>query len=441
MVCYTNTEIQKEKRGYQTMNNEAKNAIREGKTVLGIEFGSTRIKAVMTDLNGTPIASGTYDWENQLVDGIWTYSLEMIETGLQTCYANLKDNVKTEYGETIKTFAAMGFSAMMHGYIVLNDKDELLVPFRTWRNTITGEASEVLTKYFDFHIPQRWSIAHLYQAIANGEPHVKDIKHLMTLAVYIHYRLTGKSVAGVGEASGMFPIDSAVVDYNKTMIAQFDKLVAPKNFPWKLGEILPQVLTAGENAGTLTETGAKFLDPAGDLAAGIPLCPPEGDAGTGMAATNSVKIRTGNVSAGTSVFSMVVLDKPLKAVHDEIDVVTTPDGAPVAMVHCNNCSSDLNAWMGILKETLKTFGTEVSSDELYGTLFNKALEGDPQGGGLLSYNYFSGEHITGMNAGRPLFVRAENAQFNLANFMRVQLMTAFGVLKVGNDIFHIFNTY
>ncbi len=416
------------------MNKEFKNAIHEEKIVLGIEFGSTRIKAVMTALDGAPIASGTYDWENQYVDGVWTYSLEMIETGLQSCYANLKANVLAEYGETITGFAAMGFSAMMHGYIVLNEKDEWLVPFRTWRNTMTEEASEILTRFFEFHIPQRWSIAHLFQAIAKGEEHVKDIKYLMTLAVYIHYRLTGQFVAGIGEASGMFPIDSETLDYDHSMIMQFDKLVAQKNFPWKIGEILPKVLVAGEDAGCLTEAGAKLLDPAGDLKPGVKLCPPEGDAGTGMVATNSVKKRTGNVSAGTSVFSMVVLEKPLKEVHDEIDVVTTPDGATVAMVHCNNCSSDLNAWMNMFKEMLGAFGKEVSADELYGTLFAKALEGAPDAGGLLSYNYFSGEHITGMNEGRPLFARAANAQFDLANFMRVQLMSAFGVLKLGNDI-------
>ena len=324
--------------------NDAKNAILNGKTALGIEFGSTRIKAVLAGEDNAPIASGSHDWENRYVDGIWTYTLEDIWTGLQDCYKNLAADVQAQYGVELETVGAIGFSAMMHGYMAFNEAGELLVPFRTWRNTITEQASEELTKLFDFHIPQRWSIAHLYQAILNDEEHVKDVTFFTTLAGYIHWQLTGEKVLGVGEASGMFPIDIATRNWNEKMIAQFDELTAPKGLPWKLGAILPKVLLAGDQAGVLSEEGAKLLDPTGTLKAGIPVCPPEGDAGTGMVATNSVKVRTGNVSAGTSVFGMVVLEKELKKVHEEIDLVTTPAGDLVAMAHCNNCTSDLNAW-------------------------------------------------------------------------------------------------
>lgn len=413
---------------------DAKKAIVNGKTALGIEFGSTRIKAVLTGEDNAPIASGSHDWENRYVDGIWTYTLEDIWTGLQDCYKNLAEDVKNQYGVTLESVGAIGFSAMMHGYMAFDKAGELLVPFRTWRNTITGQASEELTKLFDFHIPQRWSIAHLYQAILNGEEHVKDVTFFTTLAGYIHWQLTGEKVLGVGEASGMFPIDIATRNWNQRMIAQFDELTAPKGFPWKLGELLPKVLLAGDNAGVLTEEGAKLLDPSGNLKAGIPVCPPEGDAGTGMVATNSVKVRTGNVSAGTSVFGMVVLEKDLKKVHDEIDIVTTPSGDAVAMVHCNNCTSDLNAWVGIFKEFAEAFGVEVDMSQLFRTLYNKALEGDADCGGLLAYNYFSGEHITGFEEGRPLFVRTPDSKFNLANFMRANLFASLGVLKTGMDI-------
>lgn len=414
--------------------SDAKKAIVNGKTALGIEFGSTRIKAVLVGEDNAPIASGSHDWENRYEDGIWTYTLEDIWTGLQDCYKNLAEDVKNQYGVILESVGAIGFSAMMHGYMAFDKAGELLVPFRTWRNTITEQASEELTKLFDFHIPQRWSIAHLYQAILNGEEHVKDVTFFTTLAGYIHWRLTGEKVLGVGEASGMFPIDIATRDWNQRMIAQFDELTAPKGFPWKLGELLPKVLLAGDNAGVLTEEGAKLLDPSGSLKAGIPVCPPEGDAGTGMVATNSVKVRTGNVSAGTSVFGMVVLEKDLKKVHDEIDIVTTPSGDAVAMVHCNNCTSDLNAWVGIFKEFAEAFGVEVDMNKLFGTLYNKALEGDADCGGLLAYNYFSGEHITGFEEGRPLFVRTPDSKFNLANFMRVNLFASLGVLKTGMDI-------
>lgn len=414
--------------------SDAKKAIVNGKTALGIEFGSTRIKAVLVGEDNAPIASGSHDWENRYVDGIWTYTLEDIWTGLQDCYKNLAEDVKNQYGVILESVGAIGFSAMMHGYMAFDKAGELLVPFRTWRNTITEQASEELTKLFNFHIPQRWSIAHLYQAILNGEEHVKDVTFFTTLAGYIHWRLTGEKVLGVGEASGMFPIDIATRDWNQRMIAQFDELTAPKGFPWKLGELLPKVLLAGDNAGVLTEEGAKLLDPSGNLKAGIPVCPPEGDAGTGMVATNSVKVRTGNVSAGTSVFGMVVLEKDLKKVHDEIDIVTTPSGDAVAMVHCNNCTSDLNAWVGVFKEFAEAFGVEVDMNKLFGTLYNKALEGDADCGGLLAYNYFSGEHITGFEEGRPLFVRTPDSKFNLANFMRVNLFASLGVLKTGMDI-------
>ena len=323
---------------------------------------------------------------------------------------------------------------MMHGYMPFDKAGNLLVPFRTWRNTRQEKASEDLTKLFNFHIPQRWSIAHLYQAILNGEDHVKDIDFFTTLAGYVHWKLSGEKVLGIGEASGMFPIDSAALDFNKGMMTQFDELIADKGFSWKLEQIIPKVLVAGEQAGVLTEEGAKLLDVSGKLQAGIPMCPPEGDAGTGMVATNAVSEKTGNVSAGTSVFSMVVLEKPLQKAYDEIDLVTTPTGPAVAMVHCNNCTSDLNAWVNLFKEFAESFGMKVDMNQLFGTLYNKALEGDAECGGLLAYNYFSGEHVTCMEEGRPLFVRTPESKFNLANFMRLHLFTALGALKVGNDI-------
>ncbi len=413
--------------------SDVKNVIESGKAVLGIEFGSTRIKAVLVDDNNAPIASGSHEWENQLVDGIWTYSIDMIWNGLQDAYKEMTEDVQKQYGVKVTNLAAMGFSAMMHGYMAFDEKDEILVPFRTWRNAITEEASEKLTKLFNYNIPQRWSIAHLYQAVLNGEEHVKDIKFQTTLAGYIHWKLTGRKVLGVGEASGMFPIDIATGKFNQTMVDAFDKEIGGK-YPWKLLDIFPEVLTAGENAGTLTEEGAKLLDPTGTLQAGCPLCPPEGDAGTGMVATNSVDRRTGNVSAGTSVFSMVVLEEDLKKVYPELDLVTTPSGDLVAMVHCNNCTSDLNAWVNIFKEFAEAFGMDVDMNQLFGTLYNKAMEGDADGGNLIAYNYISGENITGMEEGRPMFVRTPKSKFNLANFMRVNLYSALATLKIGMDI-------
>ncbi len=416
------------------MSEAIKNAIREGRTALGIEFGSTRIKAVLVDESHQPIAMGTYDWENRLENNIWTYSLEDIWNGLQGCYRSLTEDVLAKYGETLTTIGSIGFSGMMHGYMAFDEAGELLVPFRTWRNTMTEEACKELTPLFNFNIPQRWSIAHLYQAILSGEEHVKDITFFTTLAGYIHWMLSGEKVLGIGEASGMFPIDSTIFDYDQKMLAQFDELIAPRGFGWKLAEILPKVLVAGEKAGALTEAGAKLLDPSGNLKAGIPMCPPEGDAGTGMVATNAVKVRTGNISAGTSIFSMVVTEKALSKVHEEIDMVTTPDGYPVAMVHCNNCTSDLNAWVNLFDEFAGKFGMKIDKNELYGTLYREALTADTDCGGLISYNYFSGEPVTGLNAGRPMFVRTPDAKFSLANFMRSNLYSAMATLKIGNDI-------
>lgn len=405
-----------------------------GETALGIELGSTRIKAVLVDANHTPIASGSYEWENQLENGIWTYSEEAIWQGLQASYKNMAEEVETKYGVTLEKIGAIGFSAMMHGYMAFNKEEKLLVPFRTWRNTITGEAAEKLTELFEYHIPQRWSIAHLYQAILNEEEHVKEIDFITTLAGYIHWKLTGKRVVGIGEASGMFPIDVLTKNYDQKMINQFNEIIKEKDYTWRLEGILPKVMLAGEIAGELTEEGAKCLDVSGKLKAGVLVCPPEGDAGTGMVATNSVTKRTGNVSAGTSVFAMIVLEKPLAKVYDAIDLVTTPTGELVAMVHCNNCTSDLNAWVNLFDEVAVTLGVEVDKNTLFGALYNKALEGEDDCGGLLAYNYFSGEHITGFEEGRPMFVRTPESHFNLANFMRTHLFTALGALKTGLDI-------
>ena len=412
----------------------AKETIKQGKAILGIEFGSTRIKAVLIDENNNPIAQGSHAWENQLVNGLWTYSIEAIWYGLQDCYADLRKNVLKEYDVEIENLAAIGISAMMHGYMAFNDKDEILVPFRTWRNTNTGKAAAELSELFVYNIPLRWSISHLYQCILDKDEHVKDIKFQTTLAGYVHWQLTGEKVIGVGDASGMIPVDPETKTYNATMVQKFDKLVEPYHFGWKLLDIFPKVLVAGENAGSLTAEGAKRLDVSGHLKPGCPLCPPEGDAGTGMAATNAVKQRTGNVSAGTSSFSMIVLEKDLSKPYEAIDMVTTPDGSLVAMVHCNNCTSDLNAWVGLFREALELMGQKVDMDELYGKLYNNALTGNADCGGLLSYNYVSGEPVTGLADGRPMFVRSANDKFTLANFIRVHLYGAIGVLKIGNDI-------
>ena len=413
---------------------DAKQTIMTGKAILGIEFGSTRIKAVLIDEDNKPIAQGAHEWENQLVDGLWTYSTEAVWYGLQDCYADLRRDVLQQYDCEIESLAAIGFSAMMHGYMAFNERQEILVPFRTWRNTNTGKAAAELSELFNYNIPLRWSISHLYQCILDNEAHVNDIKYLTTLAGYVHWQVTGQFVLGVGDASGMIPVDPQTKTYDATMVSKFDQLVAPKGFSWKLLDILPRSLNAGENAGFLTPEGAKRIDVSGHLKAGIPVCPPEGDAGTGMVATNAVKQRTGNVSAGTSSFSMIVLEKELSRPYEMIDMVTTPDGSLVAMVHCNNCTSDLNAWVSLFKEYQQLLGVPVDMNEVFGKLYNHALTGDADCGGLVSYNYISGEPVTGLAEGRPLFVRTAGDKFNLANFMRAHLHAAVGVLKIGNDI-------
>jgi sugar (pentulose or hexulose) kinase len=418
----------------KTTQESIKQAIAKGKTSLGIELGSTRIKAVLIDENFETIASGSYEWENLLEDGFWTYNLLDIITGLQSAYREMKQEVERSYGITIRTVGSIGVSAMMHGYMAFDKTGELLVPFRTWRNATTSAAAKELTEHFQFNIPERWSIAHLYQAIINQEKHLPRIDYMTTLAGYIHWLLTGSKALGIGDASGMFPIDERTQNYSEGMMKQFNELISDKGYPWQLSDILPAVHTSGEQAGTLTAIGASILDQSKNLQPGIPFCPPEGDAGTGMVATNSVRKRTGNVSVGTSVFAMIVLDKKLLNVYPEIDLVTTPNGSPVAMVHANNCSSDLNAWLGLFREFSEAMGQKVESDKLFQVMLNKALEADPDGGGLLSYGYFSGENITGVESGRPLFVRSAKSNFNLANFMRTHLFTAFGALKIGMDL-------
>ena len=412
----------------------AKQVIENGQAILGIEFGSTRIKAVLIDQDNKPIAQGSHEWENQLENGLWTYSIDAVWQGLQDCYQDLRKDVARQYGCEMKRLAAIGISAMMHGYMAFNSQQEILVPFRTWRNTNTQKAAAELSQLFNYNIPLRWSISHLYQCILENCEHVKDIHYLTTLAGYVHWQLTGRFVLGVGDASGMIPIDQHTKTYDATMVAKFDKLVEPKGYPWHLIDILPDVLVAGQQAGALTAEGAHLLDTSGTLEAGIPLCPPEGDAGTGMVATNAVKQRTGNVSAGTSSFSMIVLEKELSKPYEPIDIVTTPDGSLVAMVHCNNCTSDINAWVSLFKDYQQLLGIPVDINELYGKLFNAALTGDADCGGLIAYNYVSGEPITGLAEGRPLFVRSATDKFSLANFMRANLYAAIGVLKIGNDI-------
>lgn len=417
------------------MNREASiNAIKNGKTALGIEFGSTRIKAILINEAYSSIASGSYEWENRYENGYWTYHLDEIWTGLQACYSALGQQVSENYDTELQTIGAIGFSGMMHGYMPFDDSMNLLVPFRTWRNTTTGQAAEALTDVFQFNIPHRWSIAHLYQAILNQEAHVGNISHLTTLAGYVHWRLTGEQVMGVGEASGMFPIDSEMNNYDADKVAKFNALLKERNISWTLQGILPKVLIAGESAGVLSEDGAKLLDASGTLQAGIPLCPPEGDAGTGMVATNAVAERTGNVSAGTSAFAMIVLEKELSQLHHEIDMVTTPSGRPVAMVHTNTCTTDLNAWVALFGEFAEALGLEIEQSQLFETLYQQALKANADGGGLLAYNYIAGEPITGFEEGRPLFVRRTDSQFNLANFMRTHLYASLATLKIGMNI-------
>ena len=409
-------------------------ALESGQIVLGVEFGSTRIKAVLIGEDHLPIAWGSYEWENRYENGIWTYHLEDVWAGLQESYRQLSTQVYEKYHTPLQMISAMGFSAMMHGYMAFDNNGNLLVPFRTWRNTMTGRAATELTQLFQFNIPQRWSIAHLYQAILNSEEHVKDVSYLTTLAGYVNWKLTGQNVLGVGDASGMFPIDSKTNNYDQRMIELFNARLKVEDIAWKLQDILPKVLVAGDGAGVLTEEGARLIDPTGQLKAGTPFCPPEGDAGTGMVATNSVAERTGNVSAGTSVFAMIVLEKALAKVYPEIDLVTTPTGKPVAMVHSNNCTSDLNAWVDLFLEFTHTLGMEISQADLFETLYKQALMGDADCGGLLAYNYLSGEHITHFEAGCPLFVRTPESRLTLSNFMRVHLFSALGALKIGLEI-------
>ena len=408
--------------------------LKAGEVILGIELGSTRIKAVLIGSGHAPVASGDHAWENSYENELWTYSLDDVWTGLRAAYANLAADVEAQYGVKLTKVKAMGVSAMMHGYLAFDRDDDLLVPFRTWRNTVTGQAAAELTELFGFNIPQRWSIAHLHQAILNGEEHVRDVVFLTTLAGYVHWRLTGKKVIGIGDASGMFPIDSETHDYDAAMIAKYDERVASLGFPWKLESLLPKVLLAGEDAGVLTAEGVKLLDPAGALEPGCPVAPPEGDAGTGMAATNAVRARTGNVSAGTSVFAMIVLEKALSQVHEEIDMVTTPTGAPVAMVHCNNCTNEINAWAGVFQGLLEALGQKADMNAVYTAMFRAALDGEKDGGGILLYNYLSGEPVAGLSDGRPLLVRTPGAKLNFANFMRLQLYSALAALKIGLDI-------
>lgn len=415
-----------------------------GNACLGIEFGSTRIKAVLINDKFEPIANGSFTWENSLIDGIWTYNIEEIHKGLQTCYAELKKDVLEKYGVKLCGFKCAGISAMMHGYLAFDKNDNLLVPFRTWRNTITAKASKELSELFDFPVPERWSVSHFYQAILNDEKHVEKIANVYTLAAYIHYKLTGKKVIGVGDASGMFPVelsaDKKSAEYKKDFVSKFENIDCVKKFGFKINKIFPKILTAGEDAGILTKDGAKFLDPEGDLKEGMKMCPPEGDAGTGMTATNSVEAKTGNISAGTSVFSMVVLEKDLKKSYPGIiDIVTTPDGFPVAMVHANNCTGEHNYWINFFREITEIMcGAEnlPKIGEFYDKLILKSLEADKNCGNLLSYNYLSGETITGFNSGRPLFVRGENAEFSVANFMRCQMFSSLGALRVGMNILY-----
>ena len=415
-------------------SSSASELIRSGGAVLGIEFGSTRIKASLIAPDTTPLASGSHAWENQLREGVWTYDMADVWAGLADAYASLVGDVRDRYAVRLAAVAAIGFSGMMHGYVALDADGELLVPFRTWRNNITGDACAELTPLLDFAVPQRWSIAHLQQSIREAQPHVPRIAHLTTLAGYVHWKLTGEHVMGVGEASGMFPIDPTTGDWDAARMARFDALVAPRNLGWTLRGILPRVLPAGREAGRLTREGALLLDPSGKLVSGIPLCPPEGDAGTGMVATNAVRPRSGNVSAGTSVCAMIVLEKSLARVHEEIDIVVTPDGRPVAMAHSNNGSSDLDAWVALFGQAVRALGFEVSSNDLYGKLLPLAVRGDPDAGGLLSINYVSGEHMTGFTQGRPLFVRNQDDRFTIENFVRAMLYSSLCALRTGMNI-------
>ncbi len=413
---------------------DIKDQIKNGRASIGIEFGSTRIKAILVGEELAPVASGAYDWQNSLENGIWTYSAEEIVKGLQGCFAALMADVKQKYGVQLTTAASVGISAMMHGYLAFDENDKLLVPFRTWRNTMTGEAADILSESFAFNIPQRWSIAHLYQAILSKEEHIPQVRFITTLAGYVHFLLTGEKTIGIGDASGMFPIDPETGSYSEKLLAKFSQLTQNTALSQKLSDILPAIVPVGECAGTLTEKGALLLDPTGTFKAGVPFCPAEGDAQTGMVATNSIAPRTGNVSAGTSIFAMIVLERELSRLHRQIDIVTTPCGDPVAMVHCNNCTTEINAWVELFSELLGTFGHSADKSELYNKLFAAALDGDADCSGIVCYNYHSGEHVTGFTEGRPMLMRSPDSKFNIANLMRSLIYSGMSTLKIGMDI-------
>ncbi|WP_369252712.1 xylulokinase [Geodermatophilus amargosae] len=416
------------------MSENAGAAITGGRTALGIELGSTRIKAVLIGPDHAPLGVGSHDWENQLVDRLWTYALDDVWTGVQQSFVTLAEDVQRRHGVDVSTVGALGVSAMMHGYLAFDADGELLTPFRTWRNTSTGRSAERLSAEFGINIPHRWSVAHLYQAILDGEEHVGRLDHLTTLAGYVHWKLTGEKVLGIGDASGMFPIDDGTRGYDAGMLARFDQLAAEAGVDLTLADLLPRIEPAGHQGGELTEAGAKLLDPTGRLRPGIPLCPPEGDAGTGMVATNSIAPRTGNVSAGTSIFAMVVLEHELAGVHRELDLVTTPAGDPVAMVHCNNGASELEAWAGLFTEFARALGSQADPSAIFEILFTGALGGASDGGGMLAYNYLSGEPITGLEEGRPLFVRSPHSRLDLGTFVRTHLYSSLATLRIGMDV-------
>lgn len=410
-------------------------ALEAGNVVLGIELGSTRIKAIaLAASTGTVIATGSFDWENRLENGIWTYHLEEVEQGLQACYSSLIANIHSQYGCRVRRFAAIGISAMMHGYLAFNKEGQLLSPFRTWRNTCTQEAATILSKEFNFNVPQRWSIAHLYQLMLDKAQHLQQLDFLTTLAGYVHWRLTGKRVLGIGDASGMFPVDGATGTYDASMMATFNGFVEKSGFTWKLDTVLPQVLKAGDGAGRLTDCGAGWLDPTGMLESGIPLCPPEGDADTGMVATNAVAVGKGNVSAGTSIFAMIVMQASLKKAYPEIDVITTPEGRPVAMVHGNNCTGDIDGWVRVFHELSQSLGLQLPLSKLYDVFYQQALVGEPHCGGLMSYNFLSGEHLVKLDSGRPLLMRLHDSNFTLGNLARSLLYSSMATLKIGLEV-------
>ena len=410
-------------------------ALEAGNVVLGIELGSTRIKAIaLAASTGTVIATGGFDWENRLEDGIWTYHLDEVEHGLQSCYGSLVESIHRQYGCRIHRFAAIGISAMMHGYLAFNKDGQLLAPFRTWRNTCTQEAATILSKEFNFNVPQRWSIAHLYQLMLDKASHLQQLDFLTTLAGYVHWRLTGKRVLGIGDASGMFPVDGEAGNYDATMMATFNGFVEKSGFSWRLEKILPQVLKAGDSGGQLTDSGAKWLDPTGMLEAGIPLCPPEGDADTGMVATNAVAVGKGNVSAGTSIFAMIVMQESLKKAYPEIDVITTPEGRPVAMVHCNNCTGDIDGWVRLFHELSQSLGLQLPLSKVYDVFYQQALQGEAHCGGVMSYNFLSGEHLVKLDSGRPLLMRLPDSNFTLGNLARSLLYSSMATLKIGLDV-------